>query len=144
MDDRIGDVVHIPRRNSAWHMEFIEGVVAEGQLLQVDDLDLHRLLGLDVANLQVEDVLAVRIELTVGGFLPFFYRSLVLSLGLLLLLYPPLDALPAKGGREFIDAGIGIYRKTVFQLKEFLSGVLVGLAQGHIGDCIVDGHIVLG
>ena len=138
------DVVHVAGGDGPGHGQLVEAVDGQRQLLQVGDLDHDRLLGGDIAHLQVEDVLAVGVEIPVGGPFARADRLFVLLLGLLLLLDDPLDpGLPELGG-EPVDAGVGGDGEAVLHFQKLVGGVGVVLGEADIGDGIGYFEVVVG
>ena len=136
-------MVHVPGRYSPDHVKLIEGVAGEGEFLEVGYFNSDSLVGRNIPHLQVEYVLAVAVKISVGSLPSLADSLLVLLLCFFFLLDNALDhCLPEVGG-ESIDAGLGANGKAVLHLQELLSGVVVVLDEGNIGDRIYNVNAVV-
>ena len=136
-------MVHVARRNGASHMQLIEHVARKGELLKIDDLNLYSLRRSNISYFEVENVLTLRVELTISCPLSLPHCFLVLDFCLFLLLYDSFDPSCSELSKKSIDTGVGIDRKAVVKLKKFISGVLVGLNEGKVSDRVHDIDFIL-
>jgi hypothetical protein len=127
-------VVHVSGRNCAHHTQLVKGVAGESQLLQVGDLDPDGRGGRDVTDLQVEDVFALSIELTVSCPFALPDGLLILLLGLTFLFDHSLDAGGAELCHEAVDTSFGVDGEAVLNLQKLFCGVEIALGEGHVGD----------
>ena len=143
LDNVSGNVVHVPGRYSPDHVKLIEGVAGEGEFLEVGYFNSDSLVGRNIPHLQVEYILAVVVKISVGSLPSLPDGLLELLLCFFLLLDNALDhCLPEVGG-EPVDAGLGADGEAVLHLQELLSGVVVVLDEGNIGDGIYNVKVVV-
>jgi hypothetical protein len=109
----IWDVVHVSRRYGAGQMELVESVVAQTQLLKVDDLNLYPLIGNYVSHSEVEDVLALSVEFSVGSGFSYFGCLFILLFCLLLFFDHSFNAHIAELSHKSVDTRVGTDRETV-------------------------------
>ena len=142
-DNVTGNVVHVPGRYSPDHVKLVEGVAGEGEFLEVGYFNSDSLVRRNIPHLQVEYVLAIAIKISVGSLPSLTDGLLVLLLCFFLLLDNALDHCLPKVGGESVDAGLGVDGEAVLHLQEFLSGVVVVLDEGNIGNGIDNVKVVV-
>jgi hypothetical protein len=124
-------------------MKLVKRIIAETQLLEIDDFDLYSLLRAYIADFKVHDIFAILVKSSVSCLPSLLDSFFVFSLRLFFLFDDAFDPRVAILCDKFVDAGFRIDRKVILHLHELLGGVLIDLEKSDVGNCIDNLDIVL-
>ena len=97
--------------------------------MQIGNLDSDRLVGRNIAYLQVEDISALLVKIPICGLSTFFYGCLILQPCFFLFFDHFLDSCCPKLCDKFVDTGTGIDGEAIFHFQKHISGVVVDLGE---------------
>jgi hypothetical protein len=137
------NMVHVSWRDGGCQMELIEGIVGEGQLLEIGNLDLDGLPRRNVAHSKVEDVLAFSVNLSIGCLPALLDGLLVFLLGLFFLLDDALNPCLSELRHKSIDACLRVDWKIVLHFQKLVGRVVILLSESDIGDGIGNLKLIL-
>ena len=132
------DLIHVPWRNCGRYFELVESAHANFHFLK--ERNRHNKFGFwrNVADFDVENVLAVRVNSSYHSLSALGLGFLLQLLGLLFLLNSPLDLDIIELHLELINRRLGINRQRVINLQKATDGILISLLQSDIGQTIDD------
>ena len=130
------DLIHVPWRNCGRYFELVESAHANFHFLK--ERNRHNKFGFwrNVADFDVEDVLAVRVNSAYHSLPALGLGFFLQLLGLLFLLNRPLDLDIIELHLELINRRLGVNRQRVINLQKATEGVLISLLQSDIGQTI--------
>ena len=137
------DLIHVPWRNCGRYFELVESAHANFHFLK--ERNRHNKFGFwrNVADFDVENVLAVRVNSSYHSLSALGLGFLLQLLGLLFLLNRPLDLDIIELHLELINRRLGINRQRVINLQKATDGILISLLQSDIGQTIDDLNVVI-
>ena len=143
-NDAIRNMFHIPWRYGPNHQKFIEGVAGESQFLEIGYLYFDSLIWRNIADLQVENIFVLRVNISIGSFLSFADRIFVFLFGLLLFSNNSFHFDFSKSSSELIDTGLRVDREAILHLKKLAGGVVIALGESDVGDGIHNIEMIVG
>ena len=143
LDNMTGNVVHVPGSYGPDHVKLVEGVAGKDEFLEVRYFNSDGLVGRNISHLQVEYVFAIAVKISVGSLPSLADSLLIFFLCFFLLFDDALDHCLPELGCESIDAGLGVDGEAVLHFQELLSGVVVVLYEGDVGDGVDNFKVVV-